>query len=790
MGRAVAVSMCLTTLAVIASLAPLSVADTVIESDRIELLEAGSFEDANDWIITTRAAFSEDPADHSGGMVADGELSFTHNRPDNFQTHTAWATYSVTDSNYSLGMPDGSYTWSKGPDITVSGYSFTGLDTRILANVSMILYISVPDALTSDEIRITIEANGPERLVKTIARTFGPLNRMTTPLVVNIDNLQTWTWSDLADSSVTVDYVSDGAPDDSEVRVDAVGIRVKYHQPWYSFETVKAIHEIASQNMPVLDFGPYDGQVSGLVAESCGLTPEEGTQGLWTFDVEVPYDQELGRIHVFGEGNFTIEAMPQGQTSIENYQAYQNGQLLADRGTTNSVRITIYDGCISMARVDVNDPHMVVVGSIAGSVSGLAEEYSNIRFAIGDVLLNEVAIEVGDFSFQVPIGNALPNHGDSLEVGIASRFQWSSNGVAETTVVHIESISIDGGYNLVWDLDVTCSSPSRQELVEDGGGVLIAMASRCEDDLTAWDDLEVRAWTEADDLLSVSALSGDIRIQPLPDTSGEAVVNVEVIDESGNTWQGKFTVNVLEVEDAPRIEGLPVLTYINLGETKVIDIEISDPDSSELSISTSRSWANIDSAGDLIMTPVEPGTHTVEITVSDGIFTEVKSLEVIVTAQPDLTIENLEIWKGNIAIDSVEEGDVVQLKVYVRNQGRGIANTIDVRCWVDGMLVGSTILENVAPGGLSIATCDTQIVTSGTIIIRGVVDSTASIEESNEENNEVLISVESEGRDNGANDDSIDRGPAIIVTSVGLIAISIAALQLGPGRLRKPYRKR
>jgi len=790
MGRAVAVSMCLTTLAVIASLAPLSVADTVIESDRIELLEAGSFEDANDWIITTRAAFSEDPADHSGGMVADGELSFTHNRPDNFQTHTAWATYSVTDSNYSLGMPDGSYTWSKGPDITVSGYSFTGLDTRILANVSMILYISVPDALTSDEIRITIEANGPERLVKTIARTFGPLNRMTTPLVVNIDNLQTWAWSDLADSSVTVDYVSDGAPDDSEVRVDAVGIRVKYHQPWYSFETVKAIHEIASQNMPVLDFGPYDGQVSGLVAESCGLTPEEGTQGLWTFDVEVPYDQELGRIHVFGEGNFTIEAMPQGQTSIENYQTYQNGQLLADRGTTNSVRITIYDGCISMARVDVNDPHMVVVGSIAGSVSGLAEEYSNIRFAIGDVLLNEVAIEVGDFSFQVPIGNALPNHGDSLEVGIASRFQWSSNGVAETTVVHIESMSIDGGYNLVWDLDVTCSSPSRQELVEDGGGVLIAMASRCEDDLTAWDDLEVRAWTEADDLLSVSALSGDIRIQPLPDTSGEAVVDVEVIDDSGNTWQGKFTVNVLEVEDAPRIEGLPVLTYINLGETKVIDIEISDPDSSELSISTSRSWANIDSAGDLIMTPVEPGTHTVEITVSDGIFTEVKSLEVIVTAQPDLTIENLEIWKGNIAIDSVEEGDVVQLKVYVRNQGRGIANTIDVRCWVDGMLVGSTILENVAPGGLSIATCDTQIVTSGTIIIRGVVDSTASIEESNEENNEVLISVESEGRDNGANDDSIDRGPAIIVTSVGLIAISIAALQLGPGRLRKPYRKR
>ena len=110
-------------------------------------------------------------------MIADGELSFTHNRPDNFQTHTSWASYSPTDSNFSLGSPDGSYTWSTGPDITLSGYSFTGLESRTLANVSMIMHISIPDSLPSDEISITIEANGPEKLVKTIARTFGAVNR-------------------------------------------------------------------------------------------------------------------------------------------------------------------------------------------------------------------------------------------------------------------------------------------------------------------------------------------------------------------------------------------------------------------------------------------------------------------------------------------------------------------------------------------------------------------------------------------------------------------------------------
>ena len=790
MSRGEGLSLGLTALAIIAILSPLTTGDTVIESNRIELLEAGSFDDASDWTISTKAAFSDQPADHSVGMIADGELSFTHNRPDNFQTHTAWASFSPTDSNFSLGNPDGSYTWSTGPDITLSGYSFSGLESRVLANVSLVMHISIPDSLPSDEIRITIEANGPEKLVKTIARTFGPVNRMTTPLVENIDDLQDWNWDDLEDASVTVDYVSDGAPDDSEIRVDAVGIRVKYHQPWYSFETVKAIHEIAGQSMPVLDFGPYDGEISGLLTESCGLTPEEGVDGFWSFDVEVPYDQELGRIHVFGEGNYTIEAMPQGQTSMEDYETYSNGDLLQHGDETNSVRITIFDGCISSARIDVNDPKLVVVGSITGSTQGLVQEYSNVRFAIGNQLLQEVPIETGVFSFEVPIGYALPVETNELEFGVASRFQWSSNGVAETTVVHIESISIEGGYNLFWDRDVVCSAPSQQELIEDEGGILIAMASRCEDDLTDWQDLEVNAWTDNTELLSISALSGDIRIQPLTDANGEALVNVEVMDESGNMWDGRFTVNVLAVEDSPTITGLPVLTYINLGESKVIDIEINDPDSSELSISTSRSWANVDSFGDLILTPVEPGTHIVEITVSDGTYSEVQDLEVIVTAQPDLTIENLEIWKGNVIVDSVEEGDVVQLKIYVRNEGRGVANTVDVRCWVDGMLVGSTIVDSVAPGGLSIATCDTQIITSGDIVIIGLVDGTASIEESNEINNEFQILVNSQGRDTGTGRDSTDRGPAIVILSIGLIAISIAALQFGPGRIRKPYRKR
>ena len=70
---------------------------------------------------------------------------------------------------------------------------------------------------------------------------------------------------------------------------------------------------------------------------------------------------------------------------------------------------------------------------------------------LGIIFSSEIPIETGVFSFEVPIGYALPVETSELEFGVASRFQWSSNGLAETTVVHIESISIEGGYNLIWD---------------------------------------------------------------------------------------------------------------------------------------------------------------------------------------------------------------------------------------------------------------------------------------------------------------------------------------------------
>ena len=223
--RALFASMLMITMAYTA---PLVGADTVIGAEGVELIESGDFSDPDLWDISSTSGFSQNSADYSIGMVADDELSFTHNRPDNFVEITSWASYSPTGSNSTLGEPDTFYTWSKGPNISMQGYDFSGLHGMLVANVSMVLHFSIPDVLNQDSIRVILQNHGADQLVTTYARTLGPVLRISNPLVISLDGMVSQDWTDLEETRFTIDYVSDNSgSDDSEVRVDAVGIRVK-----------------------------------------------------------------------------------------------------------------------------------------------------------------------------------------------------------------------------------------------------------------------------------------------------------------------------------------------------------------------------------------------------------------------------------------------------------------------------------------------------------------------------------------------------------------------------------
>ena len=234
-------------------------ADTVIRSESVDLFPAGTFDDASEWTVWSNKAYSEDVAEYSTSMVADGRLSMTHDRPANFNEITAWATYSPTGDNLSIGQPDcfkpasnpvcdndldgdsdGGYSWTKGPVIELAGFDFSAGGGLDIVNVSLAVAFRVPDSLQQDSIRFIVESNGTQSLVKTYAHTMGEVNHMNyNTRIFSLDSIQSWSWDELSNLKIILDYVSVGEFDDSELQIDAAGLIVKHLQPWGTFELPK-----------------------------------------------------------------------------------------------------------------------------------------------------------------------------------------------------------------------------------------------------------------------------------------------------------------------------------------------------------------------------------------------------------------------------------------------------------------------------------------------------------------------------------------------------------------------
>ena len=767
---------------------PVACGDTVISSEEVEILEAGSFQSPSEWSFITTTGFSTDQAEYTIGMVADGEMSFTHARPDNFAEHTSWASSGCSTCNATFGEADGFYSWSRGPDITMGGYSYSGLNSMEIEHVSLVLYFSIPDALPSDEVNVIMQNHGSDILVTTFARTLGPLNRMSNPLVVDLDGHLEWDWSKLEQTQFNVDYVSDNqGADDSEVRVDAVGLRVKYHQPWFSFENARAEHSSILEEVPVIDISTYEGEISGLEHSTCGLVPSGEDVGIWEFQVSAPSNQKIGRVHVSGVGNHSIWFSD--ESTDGEYVEISSGDLVGGEAEIVDFRVQVEDGCISGSRVDLNDPHLIVSGRVSGGFAGLSGESSNIRFAIGPFLVHTEQMDSGEFEFAVPVGHALPSEDEALRIGVAARFQWSSNGTSENTVVHIGSMSISGGFSLEWDRDPNCEEIADVSLIEDEGGEIISVYSICSDDITDPQSLEVRAHSSDNSTLLAYGEGGLLMIEPEDEASGTAEVFVQVIDEVGNSWVNSFFVEVEPVKDPPEFVYVPGIMYIELGESGVIVPEIFDPDTEALSISTSKSWASVNDTGEVFLQPVETGEHILTISVTDGNSMISRDVVIIVTSKPDLLVESMEIRIGGAEADDLENGDVVEVIGFIRNQGRAAAQNVSFYCTLNGILVGTGVISELGPGGLTMATCDIQLIEDSEVAIFTVeIDGTNSIEETNEGNN--IHSVDFPVR--GPSNESEDRnaGSAIVALSVVAVLFSLAAFQMGPKSPKKEFQRR
>ncbi|MBA46269.1 MAG: hypothetical protein CMB31_06755 [Euryarchaeota archaeon] len=774
---------------------------TVVRADPIDLMPSSTLNNATLWELDS-SLNDTSPAHYSSISIEETGMIITHSRPENSVTSVAWASTSSTNSNAATGIPDGGVAVSKGPDIKVSGFDHSQTSSNMLLNASLSLIFSIPDVLSDDEVRFVIDRGDGPILLHTIRHTFSATEyTQSAPLLLPLyDENNPWTWDDIAQTEVLVDYVSINGIDDSELQLDAVAILALHRSPWFAFETTTALHTTDSLDMPVMDFDSLSGEIEYLTVASCGLEPSSSANlGIWTIDqILRPFNQQWGRVHLTGFGNNTIQIKESSETT---WTTILNGELIEINQDSIDVRISIIDGCVSNFRIDINDPSLHVSYHIEGNDLGLVPSFSTLRFAVGGSLVEEIPITNSNGTFVVPIGHLLGDDGDSLQIGVGSRFQWSSDGSPQETTIVIDSMMIDGGYVVEFDQDPQCQSVEDQTFNEDDPGRYIPFRYYCSDDITDSNDLQISLTSSDLDILVPSIVGDEILLMPQLERSGSAIVDIIVTDERGNVWADQINVMINEVNDEPSLSGLPTSAYIEVGTPYQITLDIADIDSTSLSVTTDREWANIEKTNEnswvLTLSPSEAGQTFVTLIIEDEDSRINQTIEVISIATPDLSIESIDAIVGDQTLSSpisLERGDVVSFRILVRNSGSVEVTSVGVECNVGNVSIPGDTIPSISPGGLGTVICYWSSSGEGDITMTAIADANGLIDESNEFNNKFSLSVYVSEKESVLDPFTIiedtDAGSAntgILLVSIIIVGLAAAAFLFGPRKIERPH---
>ncbi|MGY8702444.1 MAG: CARDB domain-containing protein [Candidatus Poseidoniales archaeon] len=751
---------------------------------------------SSEWVFTNQAGWSGDAADFTTGMSADSKVSFTHSRPLNLESSTFWAQENTSEyGGGAVGAPDGVYSWTLGPEIVVDTFDVSTVENTAMRDVFLVVSFTIPDALNQDSVRFSIDDAGHNELVKTWAHTQAAVNKMNSPYwEINVSSSFDWTWSIVSGAKITLDYASVGGTDDSQLQIDAVGIRVVHQKSSWGVETSVAELEIPDLQLPIMDLNMTNGDWQGLTLTSCGLeASSQGVEGTWTSTVvQRPHGQNWGRISTAGTWTGSLELSSSNDALSWSAWSQTAFSSILPASEYLQIKVKLSDGCVERVRLDINDPTLHISINVHGDTDSIISNGSRIQVSMQNELIHRFDINtVGTYSHSVSIGDTLPADGESLMLHLASAFTWNDGGDAKDLVVEVTELKIDGGYSLSWDDTPDCDFIADLELTEDGSGRILPV--QCTDDLTAVEDLEMAVSSSDVGIIEADIIEGQVRIKLVPETSGEAVIRVSVMDRPGmlerNTWSQEFTVTVENVNDAPVFSPLASEVLVSLPSTTSIDLEFSDIDNSnnELTVSFDYSWASFES-GRMVLQPTAAGEWELTITISDGINTVSQVVTVVAMALPDIYVDSVEI---SDSADHVEAGDVVEVIGWIRNQGQADADFISVRCLADGQLFDVAIIDLVAPGQLRRVVCDWQVPTNDDVVLLTVVlDHSLTIRESDESNNnasKVISIVEPEITATGG--DSVSAGltnEVKISGAVGLILALIAAFFIfAPKGIRK-----
>lgn len=770
-------------------------ARSVHDSTVVDLLPQGDYSTNNNWSLSSRDIFTNQPAEYTEAMVADNKLSIINNRPLNLGEQTVWASSTSTDSNASIGNPDGAYSWSRGPVIVVDGFDVSAIENLDYYGAKLLLHIQIPDALYQDSVRISIEWGGTYELVKNWAHTTGAINHINSNAYeIDLDQYANWTFAQLGDIEVTLDYVSEGNTDDSQLNVDAVGLKLTSKTQWYGNEVSKAITSFSNYGLPIIEQNLSTGISNGLTLTPCGLEPaSENTSGSWVSDpIETPYEQRIGRVHYEIENSTEDDVILEYANSEDGVQwsgfSPINKHMLLPDSEYTKLRVTTSVECIQRVWVDVNDPSLSLTGRMIGNADGLDQNYSRFIVAIEDrAIISETISGSQTLSYSIPIGKYLNPESTSFELSIAGWFIWNSQGDASSMILEVSNVDISGGYTIQYDEDPVCSISGNQQLDEDGGGLVLPLLTRCTDDRTSPSDLSVTFQNSNPELVEVTLSEGQIRVALQRNMHGVANIVTTVSDDAGNTWSENWIITVDEVDDLPVLDEFPAVIPVEHDTPSTIQFTYSDIDSTDLTVSTNRSWATASLEDRTItITPPTPGFQSFDLTLCDDSNCVSRTVDIEVLALPDLFVESIELDEQTLT-----SGDIVEVSVFVRNSGQAEAGFVSVRIEGDNSMLHIGEIAVIPPGGLGVVSFDWQVPDSDNLVtLNAIVDRSLDIDESDETNNEQRLNVvisQSEDPDSSTDGSSIQISDTVsIIGTLGLVILLVGLYALfAPAKIRK-----
>ena len=778
-------------------------ARSVHETSSFDLFPQGDLTDASQWTVGATTSFTSQPADYTESMVADQRITMVHQRPQNTDTLSYWSLNSPSESENVVGAPDGLFMWSTGPVMSVQDFDVSSSTQYIITDVSVVLSFKITDALHIDSVRLSMDWSNGSEILRTWSNTGSSVDYINgSHYSFDISNIDSWTWAMLSNAKFTMDYVSVGQTDDARLELDAIGLDVTMETPWYGGEVAQASSTANGHALPVVDFDLSQGDYNGMALSICGLESSDGESiGTWTSaPMLVPAEQSFGRIHYVvnesgTEGNVSVQyATSSDGIAFSSFSMY-SGDMLP---TTDyiKVRISTDVACIVSVQVDINDPTLSIDGRIYGDASGINATLSRWTITVNDVTVANLPVQIGSFSHQIPIGHTLLGEDTDIEVSIKTWFTWDSDGSASTTALEINSIDIDGGYEIFYDEDPICQLVGDQYLTEDGGGLFVPLLTRCTDDRGLPEDLVVSFVNSEPEIVEVSLDQGEVRISLQSEQSGSSQITMTVMDAAGNFHTEAFNVFVASVDDAPVLNEFPSLVQVEHALETTIPFSWSDVDSASTSmtLTANRSWVDVDLESETItLTAPTPGYTSVMLSLCDATSCSERVLDLEVVSLPDLEITDIVLGDASSGafaeMDSAENGQFLQARVYVGNYGFTSAEMVTIRCTVNGQTADISTIPTLGPGEISVAECSFQAPIDGTFMtVDVIVDGGEVIDERNETNNEIEASL-TLSQPEIVEEADVDAGVSTTTIYVGsliaLVLIVLAFTLFAPAKIRK-----